>query len=69
MWLRRTASAKERDWDALDRVTCFRDKCEDLGTAREWLSPDISCVLSRGGLSPFVARHVRFATAVVFLTR
>jgi hypothetical protein len=30
-------------------------------------SPDISSVSSRGVLSPFVARHVRFTTAGVFL--
>ena len=29
-------------------------------------SPDISYVSSRGGLSRFMARHVRFATAGVF---
>jgi hypothetical protein len=32
-------------------------------------SPNISSVSLRGGLSPFVARHVRFTTAVVFFTR
>ena len=31
------------------------------------ISPDISCDLSRGGLSTFLARHVRLATAGVFL--